>query len=332
MRPVSARAARNELVIGPNITTETHSLESDLLRRSHRGRNIALGLTFSLLVVAGAGYWWWSEQGHRLFAAQSRGESSAPDSPASPSAAIPQDRVQDRVHDRALPIVAATNSDRSNGAAAPAAEKPAVAAGAGDRIATIAAPAVGGAVAPAAPGGQAGARGRSPLTPLAPTSPARGGHGATEVTKAGATVSGAASYDRLVAEADRLLEHGKSAKADKLYAQALAARPDGVAALTGAAYVLLDRQRHLKAIETFRQALSIQPTFGPALFGIAESYRARGDTAQALGAYRQYLAIAPTGTDAPAARRQVKDLESAGGGPPAGDRSSVEGPATEPEP
>ena len=132
------------------------------------------------------------------------------------------------------------------------------------------------------------------------------------------------SYDRLVVAADRSLERGKSAKADKLYAQALAARPDGVEALTGSAYVLLDRQRHFKAIETFRRALAIQPGFGPALFGIAESYRARGDSAQALGAYRQYLAIAPSGTDAPAARRQIKDLEAAGSASIPSERSAQE--------
>ena len=86
-----------------------------------------------------------------------------------------------------------------------------------------------------------------------------------------------------------------------------------MAALTGIAYVLLDRQRHYKAIETFRRVLDAQPTYGPALFGIAETYRARGDAALALAAYRQYLSISPSGADAPAARRQVKDLESSSG-------------------
>ncbi|MEP6652124.1 MAG: tetratricopeptide repeat protein [Myxococcales bacterium] len=150
-------------------------------------------------------------------------------------------------------------------------------------------------------GGNARAVAAAPATaaPAARTLPVR------------APAAASSSYDHLVAEADRLLEKGKTARAEKLYAQALAARPDGVAALTGTAYVLLDRQRHFKAIETFRRALAIQPTFGPALYGIAESYRARGDTAQALGAYRQYLTIAPSGSDAPAARRQIKDLESA---------------------
>ena len=60
--------------------------------------------------------------------------------------------------------------------------------------------------------------------------------------------------------------------------------------------------------------LDSQPAYGPALFGIAESYRARGDTAQALVAYRQYLSVSPSGADAPAARRQIKELESAKAG------------------
>lgn len=138
--------------------------------------------------------------------------------------------------------------------------------------------------------------------------------GAASAAHGSAEGSPARGYEQLVTEADRLLERGKSVKADKLYAQALAIRPDGVAAITGSAYVLLDRQRHFKAIETFRRALAIEPAFGPALFGIGESYRARGDYPQALTAYRQYLAISPSGTDAPAARRQIKDLEAAAAG------------------
>lgn len=163
----------------------------------------------------------------------------------------------------------------------------------------------------------------SPAKPAlaAPTPPAAPGPGRTPAPPSGKLAGrssdaaagkggGPGNYDRLVSDADRLLERGQGAKAEKLYEQALNAKPDGVAALTGIAYVLLDKQRHFKAIDMFRRALDVQPTFGPALFGIAESYRGRGDLPQALGAYRQYLAISPSGSDAPAARRQVKDLEN----------------------
>jgi len=138
----------------------------------------------------------------------------------------------------------------------------------------------------------------------------KGGDGEAAPRGAGSTVA----YEKLVSEADRLLERGQTGRAEKLYTQALGAKPDGAAALTGIAYVLLDRQRHFKAIETFRRVLDNQPAYGPALFGIAESYRARGDMAQALTAYRQYLSVSPSGADAPAARRQIKELESAKAG------------------
>jgi tetratricopeptide (TPR) repeat protein len=118
------------------------------------------------------------------------------------------------------------------------------------------------------------------------------------------------SYEKLVVEGNRLLARGSVAKASKLFDQALTMRPDGVMALTGTAYVHLDRQRHLKAIDFFRRALAVDPTHGPALFGIAEAYRAQGDAPEALAAYRQYLALAPSGSDAPAARQQIKELSA----------------------
>jgi predicted Zn finger-like uncharacterized protein len=119
------------------------------------------------------------------------------------------------------------------------------------------------------------------------------------------------SYERLVAEADHLLENGQHGKAQKLIDEALVLQPNGVAALTGSAYLLLDREKQLAAISTFKRALGSAPEFPPALFGLGEAYRAEGDLAQAAESYRKYLSVAPGGPDAPAARRQLKDLESA---------------------
>jgi hypothetical protein len=119
------------------------------------------------------------------------------------------------------------------------------------------------------------------------------------------------SYERLVADADHLLENGQTARAQKLVDEALAMQPDGVAAITTSAYVLLDKEKQLAAISAFKRALGLQPSYAPALFGLAEAYRARGDGAQAAESYRKYLGLAPGGADAPAARRQLKDLEAA---------------------
>jgi predicted Zn finger-like uncharacterized protein len=123
------------------------------------------------------------------------------------------------------------------------------------------------------------------------------------------------SYEQLVAEGDRALENGQSAKAQKLYDEALRQQPNGVAAMTGSAYVLLDRHRSLAAIGVFKQVLSNAPHYAPALFGLGEAYRSQGETPHALEAYKNYLEQSPTGSDAPAARRQIKELGEAAAPP-----------------
>ncbi len=117
------------------------------------------------------------------------------------------------------------------------------------------------------------------------------------------------SYERLVADGDRAIENGQTLKAQKLYDEALHLQSNGVAALTGSAYVLLDRHKPLAAIDTFKRALNLSPGYAPALFGLGEAYRLEGQPAQAVAAYNRYLETAPSGADAPAARRQVHELE-----------------------
>ena len=56
------------------------------------------------------------------------------------------------------------------------------------------------------------------------------------------------SYEQLVAEADRALEHGNTAKAQKAIDEALRLQPNGVAAVTSNGYLLLDKQKPLAAI------------------------------------------------------------------------------------
>jgi predicted Zn finger-like uncharacterized protein len=118
------------------------------------------------------------------------------------------------------------------------------------------------------------------------------------------------TYERLVAEADRLMENGRPAAAQKLLDEALAMQPNGVAALSGVGYLYLDRQKPLAAISTFKRALGFSPEFPQAIFGLAEAYRAQGQIALAAENYRKFISVAPGAPDAPAARRQLKEMES----------------------
>jgi Tfp pilus assembly protein PilF len=106
------------------------------------------------------------------------------------------------------------------------------------------------------------------------------------------------------------MENGQPARAQKLLDEALAMQPNGVAALSGVGYLYLDRQKPLAAISTFKRALGFSPEFPQALFGLAEAYRAQGQIGLAAENYRKFIAVAPGAPDAPAARRQLKEIES----------------------
>jgi predicted Zn finger-like uncharacterized protein len=310
---------RNDTPSAPEVTAQTHGAQSDLVSPLPRSRRGVFAVVALALVLAAAGVWWWATQ------QRSQTASHRPAAPRSssviPATAMPSPRAPAGTTDSSRggparqqtgPVTGSRGMAITPLSGATGGKGPSSIPSRKDPTASSGPPggARGSAAPPMIPGpgssGAAAVRGRGP-TPSA----ALVADGSDRTARTGRPAA-TGSYEQLVGEADRLLERGKSAQAEKLYAQALATRPDGVAALTGSAYVLLDRQRHFKAIETFRRALAIEPTYGPALFGIGESYRARGDAALALGVYRQYLQVAPSGTDAPAARRQIAELEAAG--------------------
>src|SRR5436190_3901679 len=184
-------------------------------------------------------------------------------------------------------------------------------------------PAAPVAAAPAAPTPPVAARPPAAEEPSAePVPPARssGRSAAAEPSPRGR------SYEQLVAEADRALEHGNTAKAQKYIDEALRLQPSGVAAVTSSAYLLLDRQKPLAAVGEFKRALNLSPNFPQALFGLGEAYRAAGNPGQAVEAYKKYLEAAPGGGDAPAARRQLRELESQPARPTHSTRSNVPAP------
>jgi predicted Zn finger-like uncharacterized protein len=192
----------------------------------------------------------------------------------SPSAAVPV-ATADGASSAAAPATAASDTDGRPSAVAAGGEPPA-----------------GPAPVPAEPGKDTAAPARAN-----PADAAAGSKGK--------------SYERLVSDADRLLENGQTTKAQKLYDEALQMQPNGVAALTGSGFLQLDRQKPLAAISLFKRAIARAPGYPPALFGMGEAYRAQGYTVLAIDYYKQYLATAPGGPDAHAARGQLKELEDA---------------------
>jgi predicted Zn finger-like uncharacterized protein len=156
----------------------------------------------------------------------------------------------------------------------------------------------------------------APSTPAAPSPSAQAPSPSPSVLpsppSSTADSAPAGDYNKIVAQADRLLENGRTEQARKLYEKALVGRPDGVEAMTGLGYCDLDRERFLAAVDHFKRALQIAPEFGEALIGLAESYKVRGEKGQALDYYRRYLKAQPNGPRAAMAQKNVRELEARG--------------------
>ena len=169
--------------------------------------------------------------------------------------------------------------------------------------------------------------------PPEPVPPARpSGRGAAAAATPDPAGGRPRSYEQLVAEANRALENGNTAKAQKFVDDALKLQPSGVSAVTASAYLLLDKRKPLAAVGEFKRALNNSPNFPQALFGLGEAYRAAGDTGQAIDAYKKFLAAAPGSEDAPAARRQLRELESQPARPSHSATANVPDPGSGPPP
>jgi predicted Zn finger-like uncharacterized protein len=249
---------------------------------------------------------------------------STPASPPSAAPAAPPVAMAPAAASAAAPA-AASAAAPAPAPTAPVAPSPPVAAPPPPPPATLPPPSAPAPVAPAPTG---------PSPSMAAEEPAPGRPAPHDVAVGGEARP--KNYDHLIAEADRAIENGKTAQAQKLYDEALKLEPNGVAAVTGSAYVLLDKQKPLAAIDSFKRALAAAPSFAPALFGLGEAYRLEGEPAPAIAAYKRYLEASPGGSDAPAARRQIRELESQSPTPsraeaPAPSSSPISAPApTEP--
>jgi predicted Zn finger-like uncharacterized protein len=266
------------------------------------GRKIATGLVLAGLVAGG---WYLGVRSSESKVATS---TPAPASPVPPAATPP-------VPPPPPPVAPA--------AAAPATAAPAPAAAASPAPAAASpAPAAAPPAPPVAtrPGGE-----DLPPEPLPPAKPPGRAPPSPDPGRP-------RSYESLVAEADRALENGNTAKAQKFIEEALRLHPNGVAAVTSNAFLLLDKQKPLAAVGEFKRALSLAPNFSQALFGLGEAYRSAGNPGQAIEAYKQYLAAAPGGPDAPAARRQVRELESQPARPSHSATANVPAPGNAPPP
>jgi len=178
---------------------------------------------------------------------------------------------------------------------------------AGLAAAPVATPDLGTKAVVAAPPG--GTPGTLPALPGAPPGAVPGTPPGSVLPPTGAPPTSGGDYAKLVSQADKLIENGRTDQARKLYEKALAANPSGLEAITGLGYCDLDRERYMAAIDHFKQALAVSSEYGEALIGLAEAYKVQGNKPQAVEFYKRYLKSSPGGEKAAMAQKNVKELE-----------------------
>ncbi|MBF0416494.1 MAG: tetratricopeptide repeat protein [Magnetococcales bacterium] len=95
-----------------------------------------------------------------------------------------------------------------------------------------------------------------------------------------------------------LVALGRLAEAESCYAEALALRPDFVAALGNRGHVLEQLGRLTEAQETFQTLLRLVPDHAGAFNGLGNVFLARGELDRAREAYHQSIAVDPGSADA----------------------------------
>jgi len=119
----------------------------------------------------------------------------------------------------------------------------------------------------------------------------------------------AVDVDKLVEQANKLLEKGgKPGKVVEICNQVLAVKPDDMDALYDKGVALVELGKSAEAIDTLRKAVDVNPKFSDAIIVLADTYKELGQSKEAVDWYRKFLAISPKGSDADMARRSIQQL------------------------
>lgn len=133
--------------------------------------------------------------------------------------------------------------------------------------------------------------------------------GGGELSEKAAEGAGGASFDGLLARADRLRQSDRPRRALPLYEEALKMDPHDPDALCGMGWAYLDLGKVAAATATFLDVVKHNPRFSDAHLGLGESYRARDMKRDSVKHYRRYLELFPSGPEATVAKRWIGELE-----------------------
>ncbi len=118
-----------------------------------------------------------------------------------------------------------------------------------------------------------------------------------------------ASYEVVMAQAERARVNDHSRAAHDLFQRAAKMRPGSPRPWLGLGWAALDLGRNTEAVRAFKKVLSLDENLAEGEFGLAEALRYSGDKQQAIQAYKTYLKMAPNAKDAGTARRAIEALQ-----------------------
>ena len=118
-----------------------------------------------------------------------------------------------------------------------------------------------------------------------------------------------AKIDQILADAERLSQRGRRAKAKRQVDSVLAADPNNSRALVLRSTLLMDEQNLDDALTAAEASVTADPEYADAHLTLGVVRQQRGDKAEAVAAYRRFLDLAPKSKFAPSIKRQVRRLE-----------------------
>jgi predicted Zn finger-like uncharacterized protein len=273
----------------------------------------------ALLVVAGAGYWGYTQYGNEVRQFISSFSSSPPEEAPPEPAAPPPSQVATPSPSPASPrpaqpaqppaSVPKAESTPEPPAVAKTPELPESPAKAAEE-APAKAPAATAAAGSAGEKPGAAEQGPTDAVPPAPDKEVAEAPSA-EAAPAGAKAPPARprNFEWYMGQGDKLRQRNKPGAALEAYRKAAEISPERSEPVAARGLALLDMGNRGAAEAAFVQALQMSPENGLALVGLAETYRVEGRREEALKYYEKYLEVVPNGPEAQAARLAIEQLQ-----------------------
>ncbi len=276
----------------------------DVLRQDRRNR-VVFAAAFVVVLLLGAGLWFYLQQRGATEPATPTTEGASSDAVAAANEGAPTAPPPTVV---AAPASGAQDAEGSTGATPSAPDKPDAAAASAPPPSDAGPSDVGQPAAPpeeeapSAEGKPAKAKGPAPDSQAKPPRAKTPPKSAPPAPSKPAADPG--SFDGLMRAAHRAAKR-RPAEALRLYLKALGKKPTNADALGSTARLYTKLGQPAKALAVLKTCRKVAPRYSPCLYRLGRAFQAAGKSGEARKAYERYLSDFPDGSYAADARKRV---------------------------